>query len=181
MDDKEILILYNSGEREQAFNLLMRTYSERLYWLIRNIVHTHEDTDDLLQDTWVKVWNALDTFREDAKLYTWLYRIATNEALTFLRKQKLKSFVTFVDYDCALAAKIDEETHFDGDKLQLELQKAVATLPPKQKAVFALRYWEEMPYEEMAEVLDSTPGSLKTSYHFAYEKVKEILKREIDF
>ena len=180
MDDKDILILYNSGEREQAFNILMRTYSERLYWLIRNIVHTHEETDDVLQTTWIKVWNALDTFREDARLYTWLYRIATNEALTSLKKSRVRAFLSFSDYSEKIEGNLLADETFSGDKLQLALQKAIAKLPPKQKAVFTLRYFDEMPYEEIAAIIGSSVTSLKTSFHYAREKILKDIDKNCD-
>lgn len=166
---------------QSEFNLLMRRYSERLYHLIRNIVHSHEDTMDILQDVWVKVWKSIGSFREESEIFTWLYRIAVNEAISFLRKRKVKSFVTFVDFDRRMAAEIEDGVHFNGDRLEKDLLKAMATLPPKQKAVFALRYFEEMPYGQMAEVLGSSAASLKVSYSIACARVKEILKREIDF
>lgn len=178
MDEGEIIALFREGERDRAFNTLVRTYSERLYWHLRGMVQTHEDADDLLQNTWVRVWNALDTFREDSSLYTWLYRIATNEAISFLRKQRVRSFVTFSDRSESIAGRISTEGLFDGDKLQMALQKAIAKLPPKQKAVFTMRYFEDMKYEEIAEILDTSVASLKTSYHFASEKVKALIKKE---
>lgn len=180
MDDQQILELFNAGQRDRAFNLLVRTYSERLYWHVRNMVQVHEDADDVLQNTWVKVWNALDTFRQESQLYTWLYRIATREAITFLKKARLHSVVSFEDYDRLMANRIAADDYFSGDQLQLALQKAIAQLPPKQKAVFTLRYFQEMKYEEIAQILDTSVGSLKTSYHYAAEKVADYLKKNID-
>ena len=177
MDDSRIIELYKAGEKRQAFNLMVRGYSERLYWIIRGIVQTHADTDDALQNTWMSVWNALDTFREDSKLYTWLYRIATNEALTLLRKNRLRAALSFSDYSAAVENSLAADVTFNGDKLQLALQKAIATLPPRQKAVFTMRYFEEMPYEEMAEILGVSESSLKTSFHLARQKVTEKIKK----
>ena len=177
MDDSRIIELLRQGEKRQAFNLMVRGYSERLYWIIRGILHTHADTDDALQNTWVSVWNAIDTFREDSKLYTWLYRIATNEALTLLRKNRLRAALSFTDYSAIVENTLAADPTFNGDKLQLALQKAIATLPPRQKAVFTMRYFEEMPYEEMAEILGVTESSLKASYHIAREKVLEKIKK----
>lgn len=180
MDDSRIIELYRQGERHQAFNLMVRNYSERLYGIIRNIVHTHEETDDVLQTTWIKVWNALDTFREDSKLYTWLYRIATNEALSALKKNRLRAFISLSDYAKEIEGALTVDETFSGDKLQAALQKAIAKLPPKQKAVFTLRYFDEMPYEEIAEILGSSVASLKTSYHYAREKVMNEINKNSD-
>lgn len=169
MTDSEIIELYNSGERQQAFNLIVRTYGEKLYFHIRQMVAIHEDANDCLQNTFLKVWNALETFRGDSGLYTWLYRIATNETISFLRKQKISGLFSPVDFAARLAA----DTTFNGDKIQTALQKAIAKLPPKQKAVFIMRYYDELPYEQISEILGTSPGALKASYHHAYGKVKE--------
>lgn len=179
MEDAEILELWQAGERDRAFNTLVRKYSPRLYAHLRNMVHIHEDADDLLQNTWVKVWDALDTFRGGSGLYTWIFRIATNEAISFLRKAKIRAALSLSSYDGLVAARISGDPYFNGDKAQKALQKAIAALPPKQKAVFTLRYYDEMKYEEIAEILETSVGSLKTSYHFAYEKVLAALKKEI--
>ncbi|MBQ0122861.1 MAG: RNA polymerase sigma factor [Bacteroidales bacterium] len=169
MTDKEILDLYNSGERKQAFNVIVRTYGEKLYYHIRRMVAIHEDADDCLQNTLIKAWNALETFRGDCGLYTWLYRIATNETITFLRKQRLRGFFSPVDF----AERLSADPTFNGDKLQAALQKAIAKLPPKQRAVFTMRYWDELPYEQISEILGTSIGALKASYHHADKKVKE--------
>ena len=179
-DDSRILELYRSGERNQAFNLIVREYGEQLYWHIRKLVASHEDANDLLQNTSVKAWNAMDTFREDSKLYTWLYRIATNEVLTFLNRKKIIGFLSINANEAAFERKLAADENFNGTKVQLSLQKAVNKLPPKQKVVFSLRYWEEMKYEDMAEVLDTSPGALKASYHHAYQKVVDYLKKDLD-
>ena len=169
MSDSEIIELYNSGERQQAFNIIVRTYGEKLYFHIRRMVAIHEDADDCLQNTFIKVWNALETFRGDSNLYTWLYRIATNETITFLRKQRISALFSPVDF----AARLSADSTFNGDNVQRALQKAIAKLPPKQKAVFTMRYYDELPYEEMSEILGTSVGALKASYHHAYLKVKE--------
>lgn len=179
-DDSRILELYRSGERNQAFNLIVREYGEQLYWHIRKLVASHDDANDLLQNTYVKAWNAMDTFREDSKLYTWLYRIATNEVLTFLNRKKIIGFLSINANEAAFERKLAADENFNGTKVQLSLQKAVNKLPPKQKVVFSLRYWEEMKYEDMAEVLDTSPGALKASYHHAYQKVVDYLKKDLD-
>lgn len=180
MDDSDILTLFREGERDHAFNLLVRKYSERLYWQIRNMVQVHEDADDVLQNTWIKVWDALDTFRGDAQLYTWLYRIATNESISFLKKARLKAALSLTGYEQSLGNRLRADDYFSGDKLQLALQQAIAKLPPKQKAVFTLRYFQELSYEEIAEILETSVGSLKTSYHYAAAKVEEEIKKLTD-
>ena len=176
MTDSEILRLYRDGEREQAFRELVSSYKERLYWHIRRMVLDHDDTDDCLQNTFVKVWQSLDRFRGESQLYTWLYRIATNECLTFLARQQTRGG----HLDLEAAARLSTDPWFDGDQLQRSLHKAIAKLPPKQKAVFNLRYFEEMPYEKIAQVLETSEGALKASYHHAYEKIKAWVKEEMD-
>ena len=176
MNDREILKLYREGGREEAFRLLVQTYTERLYWHIRRMVLDHDDTDDCLQNTFVKAWQSLDRFRGDAQLYTWLYRIATNESITFLTRQQTRGEYA----DLAAAGRLSTDPWFDGDQLQAALHKAIAKLPPKQKAVFNLRYFDEMPYEQISRVLDTSEGALKASYHHAYEKVKAWVKEDID-
>ncbi|MCF0178463.1 MAG: RNA polymerase sigma factor [Bacteroidales bacterium] len=180
MEDKMILDLFNNGEENQAFNLLVRTYGERLYWHLRHLVLNHDDADDLLQNTYMKAWGALSTFREESGLFTWLYRIATNEAITFLKKQRLRSFISFSSTDKQVERKLQGDPLFNGDKVQLALHKAISTLPPKQKAIFCIRYFNEMKYEEIAKLLDTSEGALKASYHHAYNKVVSYLKEELD-
>ncbi|MBQ6074323.1 MAG: sigma-70 family RNA polymerase sigma factor [Bacteroidales bacterium] len=176
MTDREILALYRKGGRHEAFRLLVQNYKERLYWHIRRMVLDHDDADDCLQNTFLKAWRSLDGFRGDAQLYTWLYRIATNETLSFLSRQQTRGEYTGLD----AADRLSSDSWFDGNKLQTALYKAIAKLPPKQKAVFNLRYFEEMPYEKIAAVLETSEGALKASYHHAYEKVKAWVKEEMD-
>ena len=167
--------------RLELFNDIVSTYSERLYWHIRDMVGTHEDTDDLLQDVFVKIWAALPSFRGDAQLFTWIYRIATNETLNFLRKQKIRSVLSFEQITAA-EDRIDADPYFDGDDAQTVLAKAIAKLPAKQRAVFTMRYYDEMKYEDIAEILHTSVGALKASYHIVYEKIKKELKNNsIDF
>lgn len=174
MDDKKILYMYKEeGKREFAFNLLVQSYSERLYWHIRSLTLDHEDANDLLQSTLIKAWNNLPTFRGDSKLYTWLYKIATNETLTFLKKKQLSSFLSLSSYDSILESKLEGDTHFNGDKMQLALQKAILKLPPTQRAIFNFRYFQELPYEEISQILGTSVGALKASYHHAYKKIKK--------
>ena len=177
MRDEQIIRLFDSGEREKAFNGIVDAYSERLYWHIRRFVCSHEDTDDLLQDVYIKIWAALPSFRRDAQLFTWLYRIATNEVLNFLRKQRFKSFVSFESESSVLEKKIDEDAYFNGDALQRELYKAIQRLPQKQRLVFNMRYFDEMKYEDIAEITGTSVGALKASYHHAYSKIKEEMQK----
>jgi len=178
LTDSEIIKLYNSGKREEAFAEIVRNYSERLYWHIRRFTLDHDETDDLLQDVFIKIWAALPSFRGEARLFTWIYRIATNEALNYLRQARVRAAFEMVPLEKVLDSKIDEDRHFNGDELQRELQKAVNHLPPTQKAVFSLRYYDEMPYEDISEILGSSVGSLKTSYHHAYVKIKDYLNKK---
>ncbi|WP_143304586.1 RNA polymerase sigma factor [Chitinophaga vietnamensis] len=176
-DDKELLALYRLPEsREQGFTLIIRKYQERLYWHIRRLVIDHEDANDVLQNVFIKVWKNLEGFREDAQLYTWLYKIATNECLTFLEQQKRKQSVSLSDVESGLSNKLKADTQFDPNKLEWKLQKAILMLPEKQRIVFNLRYYDEMPYEEMSRVLETSEGALKASYHHAVKKIEEFIK-----
>ncbi|MBO5764358.1 MAG: RNA polymerase sigma factor [Bacteroidales bacterium] len=174
LDDKKILYLYKEeGKREFAFNLIVQKYSERLYWHIRSLTLDHQDTNDLLQTTLIKIWSNLPSFREESKLYTWIYRIATNEALTFLKRKQLTSFLSLSSYDAVLENKLESDSCFNGDKMQKALQKAILKLPPTQRVVFNFRYFQEMPYEEISQIMNTSVGSLKASYHHAYKKIKK--------
>jgi RNA polymerase sigma-70 factor (ECF subfamily) len=172
MTDSEIISLQQSGDYEPAFNAIVEIYSERLYWHVRRFLCCHEDTDDLLQDIFVKIWSALPSFRGDSRLYTWLYRIATNETLNYLRKQRLNVInESDASYEL-MARKVDEDPYFNGNELQRELHKAVQRLPEKQRVVFNLRYFDEMKYEDIATITGTSVGALKASYHHAYSKVR---------
>ncbi|MCM1502242.1 MAG: sigma-70 family RNA polymerase sigma factor [Bacteroidales bacterium] len=171
------MALYRAGRQEEAFSALVQSYKERLYWHIRRFVCSHEDTDDLLQDTFIKIWNALETFREDSRLFTWVYRIATNETLNFIRKKKIRGMLKMEPLDNILYRQIDDDTCFNGNELQRELHKAIQKLPQKQRLVFNMRYFDELSYNEISEILDTSPGSLKASYHHAYVKIKEELRK----
>ncbi|MGE0088885.1 MAG: RNA polymerase sigma factor [Bacteroidales bacterium] len=172
--DKELLILFRDVERKNfAFNLIIRKYQQKLYWHIRKIVIRHDDTDDILQNTFIKVWKGLDGFREDSKLYTWLYRIATNESLTFLKQQKTKYLLPIADYENQLKETLESDVSFNGDEIQLKLQKAILELPEKQRIVFNMKYFDEIKYEEMAEILGTSVGALKASYHHAVKKIEK--------
>lgn len=177
--DKELLELFKELEkRNYAFNLIVRKYQEKLYWHIRKIVIRHDDTDDILQNTFIKVWKGLEGFREDSKLFTWLYRIATNESLTFLKQQKTKYLLPIVDYENQLKDTLESDLYFNGDEIQRNLQKAILDLPEKQRIVFNLKYFEEMKYDDMAEVLNTSVGALKASYHHAVKKIEKYFKED---
>lgn len=162
---------------EKVFNEIVETYSERLYWHVRRFTCSHEDTDDLLQDIFIKIWKALPSFRGEAQLYTWVFRIATNETLNFLRKEKVRSLLRFQSADAEIERKIDSDPYFNGTQAERALSKEIAKLPEKQRIVFIMRYYDDMPYEEISQVLDTSVGSLKASYHIAQEKIREALKK----
>ena len=162
--------------RELAFTQLVRKYQERLYWHVRRMVVAHDDANDIIQNVFIKVWKSLEHFREEANLYTWLYRIATNETLSWMEQQKKRTSISLSnDDDGSIANRLEAEKGFDANKLEWRLQQAIQSLPDKQKAVFNLRYYDEMPYEEMATVLDTSVGALKASYHHAVKKVEAFL------
>ena len=156
--------------------MIVDQYSQSLYWKIRSIVLTHEDADDVLQNTFLKAWKSLPTFQGKAKLSTWLYRIAINESLDFLRHQKT-AVLSSADADLSVANRLLADDYFDGDKSQAVLQEAIATLPDVQRMVFTLRYYDEMKYSEISEILGTSEGSLKASYHIAVQKITDYVKR----
>lgn len=175
-DDRELLIQFREAStRERAFTAIIRKYQEKLYLHIRRIVVEHEDANDVLQNMFIKVWNALENFREDSQLYTWLYRIATNESLTFLEQQKKRAAVSIDGSESTLSNSIRADKHFDANKLEWKLQLAIQQLPDKQRVVFSLRYYDEMPYEEMSRVLETSEGALKASYHHAVKKIEDFI------
>jgi RNA polymerase sigma-70 factor (ECF subfamily) len=175
-DDKELLFQFkNEATREAAFTRIIKKYQEKLYWHIRRMVVEHEDANDVLQNMFIKVWKNLDNFREDSQLYTWLYRIATNESLSFIEQQKKRSSISLSDDENHLTSKLQADKHFDGNKLEWKLQLAIQKLPEKQRAVFNLRYFDEMPYEEMSRVLETSEGALKASYHHAVKKIEDYI------
>ncbi len=181
LDDKDIIELFRQeGQREYAFNLLVRKYSERLYWHIRKLTGSHDDANDLLQVTLIKIWEHLPEFREESKLYTWIYRIATNETLTFLKRKRIGAFFSLSSYDRILENKLQSDQYFNGDKLQYALHREIMKLPDKQRAVFTLRYFQELKYEEISEILDTSVGALKASYHHAYQKIRTALQNEFE-
>ncbi len=164
------------ANRERAFGAIIKKYQERLYWHIRRMVVVHDDADDVLQNVFIRMWKGLENFREDSQLYTWLYRIATNESLTFLEQQKKRSSVSIDSLENGLENRIRADEHFDANKLEWKLQLAMQQLPEKQRLVFNLRYYDEMPYEEMSRVLETSEGALKASYHHAVKKIEDYIK-----
>lgn len=175
-DEKILELLRDERSFEQGFKAMIHQYKERLYWQIRRIVVHHEDADDVLQNTFIKVYRGILQFEEKSKLYTWLYRIATNEALTHVSSQQRKQTTSIDDVSSMLENKLRADDWFDGDEVQIRLQQAVAALPDKQKQVFTLRYFNEMPYEEMAGLLDTSVGALKASFHHAAKKIEAHFK-----
>ncbi len=177
--DEEILEQFrNPDTKERAFNKLVQKYQEKLYWHIRRIVMVHEDTDDVLQNVFIKIWKNLDRFKENSKLYTWMYRIATNESLTFINKRKRKSSTPLETDDYDLKGLLQSDPYFDGDEIQIKLEEAIETLPDKQKLVFKMRYYEELKYDDMSEVLGTSVGALKASYHHAVKKIEKYLSED---
>ena len=187
MTDREILDLFHSGSgKERGFTLLIEQYQQKVYWHIRRMVQDHDDANDVMQNVFIKVWNGLENFRADSQLFTWLYRIATNETITFINSRNKKATISFDGGDTD-----DEENNYspsnylrgdshqvDGDDIQARLQRAIDSLPEKQKLVFNLRYYDEMPYEQMSEVLGTSEGALKASYHHAAQKIEKHLLGE---
>ena len=177
VEDSEILEKF-AGEstRDQAFNLLLTKYQQKIYWHIRRLVIDHDDTDDLVQEVFIKVWKNLANFRNDSQLYTWLYRIATNESITFLNRKKQKNNISLDEAGCReLAETLADSPYFDGDKAQMKLQKALLTLPEKQRLVFNMKYFDDLKYEEISTILGTTVGGLKASFHIAVKKIEDYL------
>jgi RNA polymerase sigma factor (sigma-70 family) len=176
LSDAEILARFKEKDGQNyAFNLLVRKYQQKLYWVIRRLVIDHDDTNDLIQNVWVKVWQNLDSFKAESQLYTWLYRISANEALTYLNKKKKRHLLSLEDADKELSDKVEHDPGMSGDEIQIKLQKAIISLPEKQRLVFQMRYYDEMPYEEMSKVLSTSVGALKASYHHAAKKIEVYL------
>lgn len=164
--------LHKQDTCRNAFGKVIEHYSEQLYWHIRRMVIDHDDANDVLQNTFIKAWTNIDNFRGDAKLSTWLYKIAINESITFINKKKVLNNISLDDDDSFLVNSLEADRFFDGDEAQIKLQKAIATLPEKQRLVFNMRYYEEMKYEDMSEILGTSVGALKASYHHALKKIE---------
>jgi len=174
--DKELLEIFrDENRRHYAFNLIVRKYQQKVYYHIRRIVIDHDDSNDVAQNTFVKAWKGLINFREDSQLFTWLYRIATNEALTFLKQKKTKYFIPFVDVENELNETLVSGKNIDANKLEMKLQRAILTLPPQQRAVFNMRYYDEIKYEDMAVITGVTTGALKATYHHAVKKIEKYI------
>lgn len=176
MDEKQLTaMLSNPATQRKAFEMVVRQYSEQLYWQVRRIVLTHEDANDVMQNVMVKAWTNLDTFRQESKLSTWLYRIAINESLDFMRRQKGAMLVS-TDDASGVVNSLMADRYFDGDETEAQLQEAIAQLPDVQRTVFNLRYYEEMKYSDMSKILHTSEGALKASYHIAVKKITEFFK-----
>lgn len=174
--DLELLEKFRNEEtKHYAFNLLVKQYQQKVYWHIRRIIIDHDDSNDVVQNVFIKIWKALDNFREDSKLFTWIYRIATNEAITFLNQKKKRFFIPIVNVEHQLSNSLENDVLFTGDRIQLILQKAILTLPTQQRIVFNMKYFENMKYEEISEVLGVTVGALKASYHHAVKKIEKFV------
>jgi RNA polymerase sigma-70 factor (ECF subfamily) len=176
-NDKELLLQFKEpATKERAYTYIIKKYQEKLYWHIRRMVVEHEDANDVLQNMFIKVWKGLENFREDSQLYTWLYRIATNESLSFIEQQKRRASVSIDgSVETGLMNSIKADKHFDPNRLEWKLQVAIQGLPEKQRVVFNLRYYDEMPYEEMSKVLETSTGALKASYHHAVKKIEDFI------
>lgn len=174
--DKKIIELISLPEQEnQALTLLIDQYQKKLYWQIRRIVISHDDADDVLQNTFIKAWKGLKNFNQQSSLYTWLYRIATNEALQHLRKKAQEKNIPYEDVSNYLSNTLISDPYFKGDEIQRKLQQAILSLPEKQRIIFNMRYYDDMSYEEISEILDTSVGALKASYHHAVKKIEEYL------
>ena len=177
VDERQLVtMLSDPSTQRKAFEQVVRQYSEQLYWQVRRIVLSHEDANDVMQNVMLKAWSSLDSFRQDSKLSTWLYRIAINESLDFVRRQKVADMVS-ADDSVGIANTLMADRYFDGDETEAQLQEAIAQLPEVQRTVFNLRYYDEMKYSEMSKILNTSEGALKASYHIAVKKISEVFKQ----
>ncbi|MBL7924567.1 MAG: sigma-70 family RNA polymerase sigma factor [Bacteroidia bacterium] len=177
-NDSELLALFRETEANShyAFNLIIKKYQQRIYAHVRRMVIDHDDANDLVQNTFIKVWHNLKNFREDSQLFTWMYRIATNECLAHLKQKRKRFFLPIGDVEHELKSKLSHEPSFNANKLELKLQQAILSLPEKQRLVFNLRYYDNMKYEDMSKILQTSVGALKASYHHAVSKVEKFIK-----
>jgi RNA polymerase sigma-70 factor (ECF subfamily) len=179
LSDAELIAFSKeSSSSDRAFREVLVRYQKRVYFHVRRIVIDHDDASDVLQNTFIKVYGGLSNFRSDSKLFTWIYRIATNEALTFLKKKKLRFFIPLVDVESQLSRQIETDPLVSADQIQQKLQKAILRLPEKQRVVFNMRYYDEIPYEEMSAILGTSVGALKASYHHAFKKIEKFLRED---
>ena len=178
MDDRQLKELIQDPKTlRKGFELMVRQYSEQLYWQVRRIVMTHDDANDILQNAYLKAWNSIETFKGDSKIITWLSRIAINEALDFTRRQKNRTTLSTDDDTLGLASQLVADRYFDGDETEAQLQEAIAALPDVQRTVFNMRYFDEMKYSEISSILGTSEGALKASYHIAVKKIAEFFHR----
>jgi RNA polymerase sigma factor (sigma-70 family) len=178
-EDKDLIAQFRVDKtRNTAFSLILKKYQKKIYWHVRRIVIDHDDADDVVQNTFIKVWENLHNFREDSKLYTWLFQVATNEALMFLNKKRSKYNVPMDDIDFELSETLHAGTYFNGNAAELKLQTAILTLPEKQRLVFNMKYYDALKYEEIEEILGTSVGALKASYHHAVKKIELLLKKD---
>lgn len=177
--EEELMFQLNQANtKAAAFSIVVRKYQERLYWHIRKMVLSHDDANDILQNTFLKAWKGIDNFRGDSLISTWLYKIATNETLTFLANKRMQNITSMDELEEVLAQNLEADKYFDGDEAQLKLQKAILTLPEKQRLVFNMKYFDDLTYEEMEAILDTSVGALKASYHIAVKKIEKYLTEE---
>ncbi len=177
MEEKELISqLQNAKTRAKAFEILVDSYQKRLYWHIRRIVISHDDADDVLQETFIKIFRSIENFRSESSLFSWIYRIATNQALDFLKKRASERNCSIEDLQYDRSSHLEADVYFEGDEIQRKFQKAIATLPEKQQLVFNMKYFQEMKYEEISDILDTSVGALKASYHHAVQKIKNYLE-----
>ena len=177
-DPQLVAQLRDPATVRQAFTEVIRQYSEPLYWQIRRMVQSHDDANDLLQNTFLKAWQSIENFRGDARLSTWLYKIAINESITFLAQERRRQNISLDDQGAALVAVIEADTNIDGDRLAVNLRKAIASLPEKQRLVFNMKYFDDMKYEDMSQILGTSVGALKASYHLAVKKIEQIISSD---
>lgn len=176
-----VAALQSDSEKEQAFRTLVSEYKERLYWQIRKIVIDHDDADDVLQNTFIKVFRSIDSFKADSKLYTWMYRIATNEAITFINKKAKRANISSTELKETMIERLESDVYFEGDAIQLKLQKAIARLPEKQQLIFNMKYFDDHTFQQLSEILETSVGGLKSSYHIAVKKITAYLKKDETF
>ena len=174
--DTELVELFRDADKKHyAFNLLVRKYQEKVYYFVRRLVIDHDDADDVVQNIFIKVWNNLGSFREDSKLFTWLYRIAVNESLSFLKSKQLRSYLSLSSPEALMIKSLHDDPYFDGQEIQKRLSEAIIRLPKKQQLVFNMRYYDDLSYDEMSEILGTSVGALKASYHFAVKKIEDFV------
>lgn len=179
IDENQLIAqLQSQDQKNLAFKKLISLYKERLYWHIRHIVKSHDDADDVLQNTFIKVFKNIDNFKGESKLYSWLYRIATNEALTLLKKNAKRLNINNEETNSLAIKNLESDVYFEGEEIQLQLQKAIATLPEKQQLVFNMKYFQDLKYSEISEILETSEGALKASYHIAVKKIETYLTQD---